>query len=350
MRSRFLITGAQGFVGRYLVARLLRAARGVEILGVGRSARRGNQFTHSIHFGATHLAAPLPEELSRIDSDTRYRYIAVDICDCARLTRVIRDFRPQIVIHLASALRDDPPESLFRANIEGTVRLIEAIGESGIEKPKLIIGSTGGVYGTASQDQLPLSEDNPCQPVDLYSISKLAAEEASRALARLHQIPVIWARLFNLVGPGQDERHVCGKFAGTIAAIIAGGLPREIAVGALGTTRDFLDVRDAAQGLQILAERGAHGETYNVGSGTETSIESVLHRTLRAAGLTSVIEINSVAVRAQDVPRHFANVERLKALGFAPRYDLDQSIEDLLRYYIETVAEKQPRPVSSHYA
>ena len=349
MSSRFLITGAQGFVGRYLAAQLLGAARGAAVLGIGRSARRGDQFTHAIHFGATRLAAPLPEELSRVDCNIGYNYVAVDICDCARLTKVIRDFRPQIVIHLASALRDDPPESLFRANIEGTVRLIEAISESGIEKPKLIIGSTGGVYGTAPEDELPLSEDNPCRPVDLYSISKLAAEEASRSLARLHKIPAIWARLFNLVGPGQDERHVCGKFASTIAAMITGGLPRKITAGALDTTRDFIDVRDAAQGLQILAERGTPGETYNVGSGTETSIESVLDRTLRAARLTSVIEINRVSARAQDVPRHFANVERLKALGFAPRYDLDRSIEDLLRYYVETVAEKQSLQASSSY-
>jgi nucleoside-diphosphate-sugar epimerase len=350
MSSRFLITGAQGFAGRYLAAQLLSAARGAEILGVGRSPRNGDRFTHAIHWGATRLAAPLPEELSHVDSSIGYQYIAVDICDCARLMKVMRDFRPQIIIHLASALRDDPPESLSRTNIEGTVSLVEAIGASGIEKPKLIVGSTGGVYGVPSQDELPLSEDSPCRPIDPYSISKLAAEQASRALVRLRKIPAIWARLFNLVGPGQDERHVCGKFAGTIAAIIVNGLPRKIAVGALDKTRDFLDVRDAVQGLHILAERGSPGETYNVGSGTETSIESVLSKTLHAAGLTGGIEINRVSARAQDIPRHFANVERLKALGFEPRYNLDRSIEDLLRYYIETVAEKQPRPASSRYA
>ena len=76
MSNRFLITGAQGFLGRYLAARLLGAARDTEILGIGRSARRGDQFTHAIHFGAQRLAAPLPEELSRVDSDARYQYIA----------------------------------------------------------------------------------------------------------------------------------------------------------------------------------------------------------------------------------------------------------------------------------
>src|SRR4051812_37053870 len=125
MSSRFLITGAQGFVGRYLAARLLCEARGAEVFGIGRSARREGQFTHAIHLGAMRLAAPLPEEIKHADSDSSYHYMTVDICDSARLIRVIRDFRPQVVFHLASALRDDLPESLFRTNIEGTIRIIE---------------------------------------------------------------------------------------------------------------------------------------------------------------------------------------------------------------------------------
>jgi nucleoside-diphosphate-sugar epimerase len=349
MSKRFLITGAQGFVGRYLAAHLLSVDGGAEILGIGRSPRDDEQFTHAIHWGTTRLAAPLPDELKTALCDKRYYYRAVDLKNCVRVRRALREFRPRVVIHLASALRDDPPESLFRVNVEGTMRLIEAIAESHIDPPTLIMGSSGGVYGIPSRDELPLKEVAPCRPIDPYSISKLAAEQAARTLARLYDIPVIRARLFNLVGPGQDERHACGRFASALAAIASHPLPRIIEVGRLTTTRDFIDVRDAAHALLVLVERGVAGATYNIGSGSETSIDTVLATTLSVARLTGSVKIRTTGERALDIPRHFADVERLKALGFQPRYDLEQSIRDLFRYYVETVAG-QARQTALRYA
>jgi nucleoside-diphosphate-sugar epimerase len=338
MSRRYLITGAQGFVGRYLAARLLSADGGAEVLGVGRSRRSDDRFTHAIHYGAMRLAAPLPDELSMAFCDQRYQYTAADLNDRTRMSRALAEFAPQVVIHLAAALRDDPPESLFRVNVEGTMRLIEAIAESRIAPPRLIVGSSGGVYGNPSADELPLAEGSPCRPLDLYSISKLAAEQAARALARLYEIPMISARLFNLVGPGQDERHACGKFASRLAAIAGNQSPPVIEVGALATTRDFIDVRDAAGALRLLAESGVAGATYNVASGVETGIDELLAMTVRAAGLDGSVEIRTAGQRAGDIPRHYADITRLTALGFEPRYDLSRSVADLFRYYVDTVA------------
>ncbi len=339
MSTRYLITGAQGFVGRYLVARLLAADPSAHVYGVGRSPRRGDVFTHSIRWGATRLAAPLPEELIRACGETRYRYTSADLHDGAGVRRALRECRPHVVVHLAAALRDHPAESLFRTNVVGTMRLMEAMTASGARRPTLIVGSTGGVYGEASAEELPLQEDAPLRPVDLYSISKLSAEQMAESLGRLHHIPVICARLFNLVGPGQDERHVCGKLASRLAAIARDEAPPHLEVGPLDRTRDFLDVRDAAQGLEILAERGAADTAYNLGSGDETSIDSVLRATLEVAGLTGQVAIERTAGRPRDVQRHVADINRMKALGFQPHYGLGQSIADLYRYYVDTVAE-----------
>jgi nucleoside-diphosphate-sugar epimerase len=228
MSKRYLITGAQGFVGRYLTAHLLGADDGAEVLGIGRSPRSDDRFTHAVHWGASRLAAPLPGDLNEVFRERRYRYLMIDLRQRTGLVEVIRDYQPQVVVHLAAALRDDPPESLFRVNVEGTIHLIEAIAESAIKPPKLIIGSSGGVYGLPRGGALPLGESHPCEPVDLYSISKLAAEQASEVLAQRHDISVILARLFNLVGPGQDERHACGKFVSVLAAIAVNRLPRHL--------------------------------------------------------------------------------------------------------------------------
>ena len=340
MSKRYLITGAQGFVGRYLAAYLLGADNDAEVLGIGRSPRSDDRFTHSIHWGAVRLPAPLPDEISESLRNQHYKYSTADLRQRTRLVEIIRDYRPHVIVHLAAALRDDPPQSLFRVNVEGTIHLIEAIAESAIEPPKLIIGSSGGVYGLPQDGAPPLSEGHPCKPVDLYSISKLAAEQAAETLARRHHIPLILARLFNLAGPGQDERHACGKFVSDLAAIAARRLPRHISVGALTATRDFLDVRDAAAALHLLCECGEAGATYNVGSGEEAGINAALAIALNTAGLAGSVEVRTSEPRAFDIPRHFADIARLRALGFQPRFSLARSIEDLMRYYSETVARR----------
>jgi GDP-4-dehydro-6-deoxy-D-mannose reductase len=176
-------------------------------------------------------------------------------------------------------------------------------------------------------------------PADLYSASKLAAEHASRILTTQYEIPTMWARLFNLVGAGQDERHACGRFASTVAAILKKELPPVIKVGRLDTTRDFVNVLDVADALELLSEKGTPGEVYNVGSGTESSIRSVLDTLLSLAGLEGSVKVEQTEHRVNDIARHFADIGRLRSLGFQPKYDLGQSLEQVLLYYLGTVAE-----------
>jgi GDP-4-dehydro-6-deoxy-D-mannose reductase len=336
LTKRFLVTGAQGFVGRYVVSRLLSSHSEITVLGVGRSRRLHDTFTHSVSWKTQLIPAPLPEELKTSGYGDRYQYASIDIRDRMGLSEVLRSFRPQVLIHLASGLRDDPPDYLFRLNFEGTIHLVESIKESGIEVPRLIICSTGGVYGSAG---VPIKESSSCMPADLYSASKLAAEHASRILTTQYEIPTMWARLFNLVGAGQDERHACGRFASTVAAILKKELPPVIKVGRLDTTRDFVNVLDVADALELLSEKGTPGEVYNVGSGTESSIRSVLDTLLSLAGLEGSVKVEQTEHRVNDIARHFADIGRLRSLGFQPKYDLGQSLEQVLLYYLGTVAE-----------
>jgi nucleoside-diphosphate-sugar epimerase len=97
-------------------------------------------------------------------------------------------------------------------------------------------------------------------------------------------------------------------------------------------------VRDAAAALRLLSECGEAGATYNVGSGEETGIDAALAISLRIAGLAGAVEVRTSEHRPLDVPRHFADIGRLRALGFQPRFGLERSIKDLFRYYFETVA------------
>jgi GDP-4-dehydro-6-deoxy-D-mannose reductase len=338
MTKRILVTGAQGFVGRYFVAESLSLNENVEVLGVGRSPGLTKEFKHLVSCGDSRIPAPLPPGLQITEHDSRYRYVQADLLQPELLRGLLRSFRPNVVVHLASGLRDDPPVDLLRSNVEGTVQLILAIAGSGIETPRLLVSSSGGVYGIPSDHDLPVRETAPCAPVDFYSASKLAQEHVSRILAQEYKIPTVWARLFNLLGPGQDERHVGGKFASLITAIGADRHGRLLTTGPLTTTRDFIDVRDVAAALLRLVDKGVPGTTYNVASGVESPIGMVLRTMLRLTGLQVSVKIESKSDGRVDIPRHFADTTRLRSLGFRPQYTLSESLADLLKYYTQYVA------------
>ncbi len=326
---RVLVTGAQGFIGRYTVARWLAADPQVEIVGVGRSPRLDG-FTHFVHRGSTRVRAPLPHALRAPLADARHRYERVDMLDRPALMDLLRSVRPDVVVHLATSLRDEPPAALMRNNVEAVVSLLEAIAGAGVAPPRVVLGSTGAVYGRPTA--LPLDEAMAGAPADLYAVSKRAAEDAAAVLAARDGLPIVVARIFNPVGPGQDERHLAGHLARQAAEIADGLTPPRVEVGPLDTTRDFVDVRDVADALRTLAIAGEPGRAYNVGSGVETSGEALLQT------LFGDVEIHRLPGRAGDIPRHFAAIERLRALGWAPRHALADALADLVAWYRDEVA------------
>jgi GDP-4-dehydro-6-deoxy-D-mannose reductase len=153
-------------------------------------------------------------------------------------------------------------------------------------------------------------------------------------------VSLVCARLFNVVGPGQDERHSCGRFAACAAAMRHGVLPPRLETGQLVSTRDFVDVRDVASALALLAAESAAPGTYNVASGRERSIRQVLELVLANAGLEDKVEVRENAARSTGVRRHVASIAKLCATGWAPRHDLGQSVADLLDYYAATVRQR----------
>jgi GDP-4-dehydro-6-deoxy-D-mannose reductase len=252
------------------------------------------------------------------------------------LTLALKRHRPHIIIHLASGLRDDAPEALVNTNVVGTIRLFEAMACARISPGNVVLGSTGGVYG--APPSLPLDEMLPCAPIDPYSVTKLAAEQMARTLARRYDLPLICARLFNLVGPGQDERHICGRFVSQAVAISSGLAEPVMSVESLDTTRDFIDVRDVGAGLYILSKSGTPGGIYNVANGCEVPVRVILDLTLNAAKVNNLVSIRHAGARPADIPRHVASTIRLRSLGYQSRYSLQSSINDLVAYYQNDVA------------
>jgi nucleoside-diphosphate-sugar epimerase len=334
VKNRILITGIQGFVGRYLAAHWVRMDPAAEIWGLGRSIQLLDTFTHSIRWASQTFQAPLPASLR----SSGFRYLSMDILQKAMLIDFLREYQPTVVIHLASLLPGCEPEQMLHTNVDGTVLLTEAIAESGVKIKKLVISSSSAVYGAQDDANLPLKEAGPCSPSDQYGASKLAAEHASRIVALERSIPTLWARTFNAVGAGQHETHLFGQIARATASISKGILPPELTVRSLDTTRDYVDVHDVAIGLKLLADRGRPDTVYNLASGNEVSARSVAQIFLTVAGLRGVkIEQGG---NAPTIRRHFASIGRIESLGFNPSLRLEQSAADALAYYTHEVAEK----------
>ncbi len=342
---RALVTGAQGFVGRYLVAELLASREAIRVVGVGRSTARAT-FTHTVTWRSTGVPAPLPPALQSAARDARYAYQPVDIRDRAAFGRILRAFRPDVIFHLASGLRDDAPHHLFGTNVEGTIDVLESAAEAGLQTCSTVIGSSGSVYGWPGR--LPIPEEERCDPRDFYAVSKLAQEHAARIVARERRLPIVIARIFNVVGPGQDERHVAGRFAAQIAGIVADNDQAPMRVGDLSTTRDFIDVRDVARALALLARRGAPGRTYNVASGLETPVSRILELLVDAAGLAGTLRLEAAYRRVSDTPRVVADVAQLRDAGYHATVTLDQSLRDVLAYYTAHITSAASASMSLH--
>ena len=331
-----LVTGGQGFTGRHLVSRWL-ADDDVRVVAVGRSPRLDDTFTHTVTWAGRSVPAPIPTDARTSDTD-RYAYEALDLADHARLAKLLVEAEIDTVVHLAASLRDEPFEALVRNNIQGTHSLLEAAVAAGRDDLRIVLCSSGSVYGAVPASALPMSERLAATPIDLYSVTKRTAEDLASIYRRSHGLDVVVARLFNLIGPGEDERHLAPSLARQFSERMAGVTDEPVQVGPLDTTRDFVDVRDVAAALIAISEHPSSGDdVVNVASGIETATLSVFETLCRLSGRPEPAA-PSRAARRLDFARQCADISRLGAMGFEPSHPLADSLEVMLRYYLHQVA------------
>jgi nucleoside-diphosphate-sugar epimerase len=326
---RVAVTGAQGLIGRQLVSAALDGGAAA-VLGLGRSPRVDDRFTHDLEWLGARVPAPLPADLRRSARDRRYTYERVDLGDVEGVSAVARRFRPDVVIHAAAALRDEAWEALVASNMTALFGLVRGFAAAP-SRPRIVLTSTGSVYG-AARGQLPFEEDGPTEPIEPYGATKRAGEDVARILAAETGTRLTIGRVFNVVGPGLQDRHLPGRLASLIAAIARGLAPPVLTLGPLDATRDFIDSRDTAAALLALASAQDPPALVNIGSGNETPAQLVLDLMLDVADVSDV-QIERIEGRRSDVARAFADVRRLHALTFAPRYELRDTLRDMVSYF-----------------
>lgn len=309
---KVLVTGADGFVGAWVVRELLR---------------HGHHVVGGIRIGGTP-----PRELAEGER-LRVQWVDFDLLS-ADSVNTLAKLAPDGIIHLAAvasgadARRD--PGYAWTVNAAGTARLAEAFGALGAEgrsAPRLLVVSTGEVYGQADR---PLLETDPVMPCSPYAASKVGAEIAAWEVSRRTGLPVIVARAFPHTGPGQSDKYVVPALALRLRTAKRIGAPA-INTGNLEPIRDFLDVRDVAAAYRLLLERGTPGETYNVASGVGISLGDVVERLVTAIGHRVILEPDPGLSRPNDLKFLVGNSSKLaRDTGWAPTVSFDQTLEDLL--------------------
>ncbi|MGP8078096.1 MAG: GDP-mannose 4,6-dehydratase [Thermoplasmata archaeon] len=307
---KILITGASGFIGRYLSS--YAAEKGHEVVG-------------------TYLSAS--DLTTRTPLDPRITWVSLDIQKNDEVKELVMEARPDAVFHLAAqayaqiAWKD--PLDTFDTNALGTIRLYEALRSAPPSRGVLLTASASA-YG--APPTLPVSEEAPFRPTNPYGVSKASQELISTQYASNFGLRIVRARLFGTTGPGKTG-DALNDFARQVALLERTGKPAELKVGSLDKRRDISDIRDSVQALWTVFEKGTPEQAVNVGAGQSYSIQHIVDELVRLSRVPITVVKDPALLRPTDEPDNRADISRLRALGYSPRIRFEDTIRDALNYW-----------------
>ncbi len=312
---RILITGITGFIGSHLVEHLV-AAGGHALFGMSREG----QWPQSLAYLTPHATLH-----------------AADLCDLANNERILREARPDWVIHLAGYANTGgsfrEPDRAWADNLTATRTFYDAVASSGL-RPRMLFVSTGLIYGEPDQPDGACDERTTLKPASPYAASKAAADLVSYQYTRSAGLDIVRVRLFNQIGPRQSADFAVPNFARQIAAAEAGKQPPVVETGDLSAKRDITDVRDIVAGFPLLLEKGGSGEAYNAARGESYRIQDLLDRLVFMSRTPIQVNQKIEPGRKADTAITRADVRKLRAAtGWQPRIPLDRSLADVLDYW-----------------
>jgi len=302
---RALVTGADGFLGANLCKALLAA--GHEVTGAALS-RKG------------HTA------LDALGVDVRLEY--GDVLDAAYLRRLVNAYEPQWVFHLAAVsivrIAQADPRRAIETNVMGTLNLLDACRCGNVEA--VIVASSDKAYG--DYQGAPYEEAWPLKPTGAYELSKALEDTLARGWAHFATTRICVTRCANLYGPGDVN---WSRMVPNSCRRIAKGESPEVHPAAWQYQREWLHVEDAARAYLLLAEQGATGEAYNVGSGHVATAGQVARMLARLGGVQAPVESPWQGI--VEIPSQRVCWARLASLGWTPQWELHLGLAETLAWY-----------------
>jgi UDP-glucuronate 4-epimerase len=318
--KRVLLTGGAGFIGSHLAEALLR---------------RGHQLSIVDNLDDFYDPKLKRDNLQQIRRAGEFEFFALDICEPGPLREAIRQARPSIIIHLAARAGVRPsieqPSLYERVNVAGTVNLLEASRELGVER--VIFGSSSSVYGATNR--VPFSEDDPVlRPISPYAATKLAGELMCHTYASLYGMEALCLRFFTVYGPRQRPDLAIHKFT----ALMEAGKPIPVfGDGSMG--RDYTYVDDIVAGVLSALDyqfpaTGVPFDTFNLGNSHPVLLNELIDHLEAATGRKAVRDLKPLQLG--DVPRTWANIEKAsRLLGYQPQTRMQEGLKTFVAWYRE---------------
>jgi dTDP-glucose 4,6-dehydratase len=316
---KVLVTGAGGFIGSHLAERLV--AEGAEVRAM-------------VHYNALGSWGWLDTSPLRGQMEVA----AGDITDGDSVRGMMRD--RHVVFHLAALIAIpysyQAPSLYVRTNIQGTMNVLQASREFGIQR--LVHTSTSEVYGTAQR--VPIDEDHPLQGQSPYSASKIGADKMAESYYCSFDVPVVTVRPFNTFGPRQSARAVIPTI---ITQCLTGTTVR---LGSLDPTRDMNFVTNTVDGFLRAAEVDeVVGRTVNLGSGREISIGDLAEMIAGRTGREVKVEQQGERLRPEksEVNRLLADHSlATELLGWRPKVSLEAGLDTTIEWMREHLERYRP--------
>ncbi|WP_418253282.1 dTDP-glucose 4,6-dehydratase [Gordonibacter urolithinfaciens] len=332
METTYLVTGGAGFIGSNFILYLLAHHENIRIINVDKLTYAGN------------LA-----NLASVESDDRYMFRRMDICDRSAVRDLFFEFDIDYVVNFAAESHVDrsinDPEIFVRTNVLGTVSLLDAareawrVGDDKYGDRRFLQVSTDEVYGSLGPSGF-FSEDTPLDPHSPYSASKASADLLVKAYGDTYNFPVLITRCSNNYGPFQFPEKL-------IPLMINNALHhKHLPVYGDGlNVRDWLYVEDHCKAIDMVLSNGVVGEVYNVGGHNERTnifiVEKIVEECSKAIGDAEISKslIEYVPDRKGHDRRYGIDPKKINDdLGWWPETNFEEGIVKTIQWYIENRA------------
>lgn len=306
--NNILITGGAGFIGSSLANRLLPTNRitVIDDLSMG--------------------------DFSNLDESKNLTTIEGSVTDKSLLEKVFGENNFDYIFHFAAvaSVADSVarPYETHQVNFDSMMTILEILRRNKKSLKRLIFSSSAAVYG--DEPTLPKQEESVIHPLTPYAVDKFASEKMAMVYNDLYKIPVSATRFFNVYGPNQNPSS---PYSGFIS-ILVDRLKKQASLTIFGDgeqARDFVYIDDVLQALLLIATSDQSlGQVYNVGTGTKTTLNDLIQLSQRNLG--QILDIQYVEPREGDIKLSISSIQKLKKIGYKPKYDLEAGMSEYLDY------------------
>lgn len=274
------------------------------------------------------LARPSSNPFRLQALEDQVQILFADITDLAAVHNIMFQVKPEVVFHLASTPFNPDTfsaEAHFRANVLGTLPLLEALKE--LKDSRLVFTSSAAEYGSGEH----LREDSVVQPGTVFGASKAAATLLVQTFARLHGIHTVVLRLFTPYGPWDPSRRLIPH---TILSALQG---QDVSVSEGNQERDFIYIDDVVNALIAATTKPVEGgSVFNIGSGEGVSVRGVVKLVLKLMGDPVKALFGALPTRSDEIMRMSADITAAHdILGWKPHVGLEEGLRRTIRWFTE---------------